>query len=216
MSIQTEQLEVAKLLLNALREDQFAIAGGVAVRLNGFVARPTEDLDMFTNRMNVNIAEVAAQAVSFLISHGYAAEVDTAVTSEQFGRILTTTPSGSQLKIELGHDWREHPTISSEWGPVIHPSDSAASKLAAFWARREPRDAIDVAGIIESNFLSTEAALQLLGEQDAGFSIETFLPALRTAANYSDQQFGTYEISASEAHRIREFFNSWLSQLESE
>lgn len=39
MTIPEEQLALAKLLLTELSDFRFAIAGGVAVRLNGYVER---------------------------------------------------------------------------------------------------------------------------------------------------------------------------------
>ena len=115
MTVPEEQLALAKLLLAELSDFRFAIAGGVAVRLNG-----------------------------------YGVEVDRDASNSEFGRIRATTPSGLQLTVELGRDWREHPTRGTAWGPVLHPGDSAASKCSALWSRREVHDAIDVGAMIAS------------------------------------------------------------------
>lgn len=66
MAVPEEQLTLAKLLLAELSDFRFAIAGGVAVRLNGYVERPTEDLDLFTNQTNVEIDCATEQAVEIL------------------------------------------------------------------------------------------------------------------------------------------------------
>jgi hypothetical protein len=213
MTVPDEQLALAKLLLAELYDFRFAIAGGVAVRLNGYVERPTEDLDLFTNQANVAIDRATQQAVEVLLAHGYLVDVDRDASNPDFGRIRATTPSGLQLKVELGRDWREHPTRGTLWGPVLHPQDSATSKCSALWARREVRDAIDVGAMIASGDFTPDALEVLLREQDEGFALETFLPALETASGYSDAEFSTYEISPEGADAYRAIFAAWSIQV---
>jgi hypothetical protein len=213
MTVPEEQLALAKLLLAELSDFRFAIAGGVAVRLNGYVERPTEDLDLFTNQANVEIDRATEQAVEVLLAHGYAVEVDRDASNPEFGRIRATTSSGLQLKVELGRDWREHPTRGSLWGPVLHPQDSATSKCSALWARREVRDAIDVGAMITSGDFSPETLVGLLRYQDEGFALETFLPALEAASRYSDAEFSTYEVSTERAADYRAIFAAWSANV---
>ena len=97
MTVPEEQLVLAKLLLAELSDFRFAIAGGVAVRLNGYVERPTEDLDLFTNQANVAIDHATDKAVEVLLAHGYGVEVDRDASNPEFGRIRATTPSGFAL-----------------------------------------------------------------------------------------------------------------------
>jgi len=158
MAVPDEQLALAQLLLSELSDFSFAIAGGVAVRLNGYVERPTEDL-------------------------------------------------------ELGRDWREHPTRSSQWGPVLHPRDSAASKCLALWARREVRDAIDVGAMIASGDFTTDELIGLLRENDEGFGLETFIPAIQTASRYPDAEFLMYDILPERAEEYRSIFAGWSSRV---
>ena len=137
MTTTAEQLALAKLLLAELADHRFAIAGGVAVHLNGYVDRPTEDLDMFTNELDVEIDRITERSAEHLRANGYAVEIDRAVTNQNFGRIRAKTSEGIELKVELGRDWREHPTRNTVWGPVLHPQDSATSKCSALWGRRQ-------------------------------------------------------------------------------
>jgi hypothetical protein len=213
MTVPEEQLALAKLLLAELSDFRFAIAGGVAVRLNGYVERPTEDLDLFTNQANVEIDRATEQAVEVLLAHGYGVEVDRDASNPEFGRIRATTPSGLPLKVELGRDWREHPTRGTLWGPVLHPQDSATSKCSALWARREVRDAIDVGAMIASGDFTPETLVGLLREHDEGFALDTFLPALETASRYSDAEFSTYEISPERAEEYRALFAAWSAEV---
>jgi hypothetical protein len=213
MTVSDEQLALAKLLLTELSDFRFAIAGGVAVRLNGYVERPTEDLDLFTNLKNAEIDRATQQAVEVLIAHGYSVEVDRDVSNPEFGRIRATTGSGLQLKVELGRDWRERPTRNTLWGPVLHPGDSAASKCSALWARREVRDAIDIGAMIASGDFSPEDFIVLLREHDEGFTLDTFLPAIQSASRYPDAAFLTYEISPERAEEYRSIFAAWSANI---
>ena len=55
--------------------------------------------------------------------------------------------------------------------------------------------------------------IALLREQDEGFALETFLPALQTAAGYSDAEFSTNEISPERADEYRALFAAWSAEV---
>lgn len=203
------QLEVAACLSGILAEDLFAIAGGVAVRLNGFTERATEDLDLFSSDHQIEIDVVTARAADHLERFGYEVQIDAAVTNPLFGRLRVTAAAGELVKVELGRDWREFPAVPSEWGPLLDPRDLAVAKLGALWGRREPRDAIDVAGFLDSGRFTAAELEHALAEQDAGFTLDTFEPALRAVATYSDEAFARYGISAQGISSIRATFVAW-------
>lgn len=213
MTSYESQLEVAACLSGILADDLFAIAGGVAVRLNGFTARSTEDLDMFSSNHQIEIDVVAARAARHLERFGYEVQIDAAATSGMFGRLRVITPAGEFVKVELGRDWREFPSISSEWGPLLDPRDLAVAKLGALWGRREPRDAIDVAGFLDSGRFTAVALEGALAEQDAGFTLDTFETALRAVATYSDDAFARYGVSAFAISSIRDTFQAWADSV---
>lgn len=209
----TDQLAIAQLLSEVLASDRFAIAGGIAVRLHGFGERPTADLDMFTSSMSVELAECVERAVGHLERNGYGVSIDSNTLSAQFARLEITFPTGEIFKVELGFDWREHPTQSTKWGPVINRRDSITSKASTLWARREVRDAIDVVNILNSGEVSAAEIETLLAESDAGFTLDTFLIALRAASLHTDAQFALYSVNSQMAAAIRSRLGAWADDV---
>jgi hypothetical protein len=57
-----------------------------------------------------------------------------------FARLLVTNAEGRSVKVEMGVDWRAHPPVRLEIGPVLHPDDAVGNKVAALYSRAEVRD----------------------------------------------------------------------------
>lgn len=203
-------LQVMRIIAPLTVRHGFAIAGGQALALNGYAVRPTEDIDAFTNRAALNIAVVVDEVAAELRGHGLTVEIESEVTNENFGRI--SVKSGvDEVKIEFALDFRAHEPRLTEWGMVLHPIDSAASKMSAFWGRREVRDAIDIYMLVRSLDFSRESLSAMLAASEPAFTPASFQPALQAASAYSDEKFALYAIDQTEAEAIRHFFRDWVA-----
>ena len=71
---------------------------------------------------------------------------------ETFARLLLTGLAGEDdpEKVELAADWRSHEPVILEIGPVLHPDDAVANKMAALYGRALARDFLDVYAILAS------------------------------------------------------------------
>jgi hypothetical protein len=205
------QLEIARALQPLLRENGFVIAGGQAVKLNGYSERPTEDLDLFTNSPDINISAFALTIEAQLRGQGLAVETLFEMSSKHFAR-LTVQGEESSTRLDLAYDCRERAPRNSPWGLVLHPDDSAVSKMNALWARREVRDAIDVAGMVASGDYSSDQLMVMLARSDSGFDTSSFLAALKDASEYRDKAFATYGLNDSQSAKVRKIFIAWLEQ----
>jgi hypothetical protein len=65
-------------------------------------------------------------------------------------------------------DWRAHPPVVLEVGPVLHPDDAVANKVTALFGRAAPRDHIDVHAALTSGRYTPERLLILAKEHDDG------------------------------------------------
>jgi len=138
-----EQRRVASILLAALADLGFCLAGGAALVAAGISNRPTRDIDAFTDR-DLDLRLAADRAVSHLAAAGFDVLVERA--DEHFATLLVTAPGRrrSQFRVDLGRDHIAWPPISTALGPTLSPRELGANKVLALFARVQPRDLVDV------------------------------------------------------------------------
>jgi hypothetical protein len=116
---------IAAVELAAVGPFGFALAGGYAVQVHGLLHRRSDDVDLFTDRLDpVSFARAVRAAVAAYREAGFGVGVE--VSAEAFARLLLTDPAGRSAKVELACDWRAHPPVLLEIGPVLHPDDAVA------------------------------------------------------------------------------------------
>lgn len=98
-------------------------------------------------------------------------------------------------------------------GPVLHPDDAVASKMAALHARAQARDFIDVGAAIQSGRYGREIVLQLAARADSGFGRRIFAGALARAELLDAADFGQYGITGRELVSLRARFAAWRAEL---
>ncbi|GAA2648827.1 nucleotidyl transferase AbiEii/AbiGii toxin family protein [Nonomuraea recticatena] len=110
--------------LSATQRYGFALAGGYAVQAHGFLSRRSEDVDLFTSTGGDFDAAVGTALTAYREA-GMKAEI----TQENpgFARLLVTDEGGRSVKVEMGVDWRAHPPVGLEIGPVLHPDDAVGN-----------------------------------------------------------------------------------------
>ncbi|SER60376.1 Nucleotidyl transferase AbiEii toxin, Type IV TA system [Propionibacterium cyclohexanicum] len=166
---QEERRRVTRVALGAVGEDAgFALAGSGAIREHGLIDRPTEDVDLFTvqqaqDRFGTSLDRIIAA----LRAAGHI--VETRRRQDTFAQLTAISPGGRSTDVDLGVDWRGHPPVQLEVGPVLSLEDAVGNKVGASFSRAETRDYLDVDAIRRSGRYSDEELLDLAGKVDAGF-----------------------------------------------
>lgn len=135
------QREVTRTILARLQG--FALAGSGAIRDHGVTDRPTEDVDLFTDSLDVSRFDRSVdQVVADLRGSGY--EVQETRRVSRFARLHVVTSDGRQLDVDLGVDWRRDDPVRLDVGPVLSLADAVGNKVSALYSRAEARDYLDV------------------------------------------------------------------------
>ena len=114
-----QQTYVTAVLLAAIGESGFALAGAGAIRAHGLTDRPTQDIDLFGG------PTVTADDFSVVLQRGEdalrAAHYDVTRVREfpLFTRMRVTSPDGATLDVDLAINWRADPPVQMSVGPVL-------------------------------------------------------------------------------------------------
>jgi hypothetical protein len=205
---------IAEIALAAAGENYgLALAGGYAVRAHGMGERPSGDVDLFTDwQRRADFPAVVGLVVDALAREGFDVTIDS--QADTFARLLVTGVDDAQpQKVELAADWRAHPPVLMEIGPVLHPDDAVGNKTAALYGRAVARDFLDVYAILTSGRYSQEDLLVLAEAADSGFDRAMFAHALGAADQVSDQAFAAYGVDDAVIATMRDLFKRWRGEL---
>jgi len=202
---------LAKLGLAAADRYGFALAGGYAVQAAGLLQRPSEDVDLFTawERRTEFSAAVAAVLEAY---RGDGLDVRVELQYDTFAR-LTVTDGQHTSKVELGVDWRANEPVRMAVGPVLHPDDAVANKMAALYGRAFARDFIDVDAAVQSGRYNRETLLQLAEQADSGFGRRVFAAAIGQAHVLDDDDFAPYGVHGEQLNGLRTRFAAWRAEI---
>ena len=81
------------------------------------------------------------------------------------------------MHVDLARDWRQWPPVQLDVGPVLQLDDAVSSKTTALVTRREPRDFIDIAAVLD-RYTRTEL-MRLAFRRDPGLRVVDFTDAVR-------------------------------------
>lgn len=179
--------------------------------MHGFVDRATKDIDLFTEVDTEEALTVAAALRTALMTTGF--EIQEAAKPPHENRFVAFDPtSGHAVQVEIFPDGgRLQPRVVMDIGPVLHHDDIAADKTLALWARAEPRDFVDVVALREK--YGGRRLLELAAEKDHGFTVPTFIDALRAIRRITLQRWEAAGVSAEQAARIEHTVEYWLTEL---
>jgi hypothetical protein len=207
------QTSVAGIALAAAAPYGFALAGGQALMAHGLLSRPTEDIDLFTDREGA--AKVAAPPVRRALAlAGLTTEViaSTAELGEMFdgfdeemAEIEVSSP-GATVRLTLCRFDRSLPPVRMDIGDVLHLDDVLGGKVAAMASRAEPRDFVDVAAALRR--FSQEVLIGLAYRQDPSLRASNFREAMRQLDRLPDNLFVTWADAAAMVE-IRQAFAGW-------
>ena len=147
---QEEQRRIARLALEAAGDEAgFALAGSGAIREHGLIDRPTEDVDLFTvQQAETRFGTSLDRIIAALRAVGYT--VETRRRQDTFAQLTIVSAQGHSTGMDLGVDWRAHPPVRLEVGPVLAIEDAVGNKVGALFSRAETRDYLDVDAIRRS------------------------------------------------------------------
>lgn len=200
---------LARLGLAAAEQFGFALAGGYAVQAAGLLERPSEDLFTAWDRRADFRAAIAAVVKAY---HDDGLEVSINVEYDTFARI-TVTDRQHVSKVELGVDWRANEPVVMAIGPVLHPDDALANKMAALYGRAFARDFIDIDAAVESGRYNHETLLRFAERADRGFDRRLFADALAQAQVLDDDDFAQYGMDGRALDALRARFTAWRADL---
>jgi len=167
--------DLTAAILRAAAGHDFALAGGYALNVRGIVDRPTEDLDVFTNRAHAP-ADALPAITAALRDAGYTVEITRPPAPDGDFARFTATRDGNAVIVDLARDWRAYPaTPVPDLGPVLTSEDLIASKTAALVARALPRDFVDIAAALTTH--TREQLLHAAFTRDPGLRVEDFTTA---------------------------------------
>jgi hypothetical protein len=101
--------------------------------------------------------------------------------------------------------------VTLDIGPVLHPDDLAADKVLALWGRARPRDFYDVAALLDR--YGRDRLLELAVAKDSGFTLGTFIDALRAIHRLGLAEWAEDGIPEGDATRLRTLFDNWRAHL---
>jgi hypothetical protein len=192
-----------------------ALAGGYAIRAHGMGNRPSGDVDLFTDwQRRADFPAVVDLVIEALTKSGFVVNVD--ARADTFARLLVIPrgePDTEPQKMELAADWRAHPPVTLNIGPVLHPDDAVNNKMAALYGRALARDFLDIDAVLASGRYSGGQLLQLAETADSGFDRAMFADTLGALDQISDAAFAPYGVDAAAIQRLRQRFADWRKEL---
>lgn len=211
MALDRLQERIARIALALPEARTLALAGGGAMIVHGFVDRATKDIDLFTEVDSEEAVTVAAALRAALIAAGF--EIQKAAKPPHENRfVVFEAASGHAVQVEIFPDGgRLQPRVVMDVGPVLHHDDIAADKTLALWGRAEPRDFVDVVALREK--YGGLRLLELAAEKDRGFTVQTFVVALRTIRRFTRVDWDDAGVSVEQAARIKHIVEEWCMEL---
>jgi alkylhydroperoxidase family enzyme len=208
--------EVVAVALRAAARYGFALGGGNALIAHGVIDRPTEDVDLFTDR-DRGVAAAADAVAAALREAGYTAErQDEAVRlaevfegmGEELAEWIITAPDGREMMLQMAYFDRGHQPVIMEFGPVLDLDDVLGGKVAALASRAAERDYLDVAAALARGY-SVAQLTGLAVALDPGLTAEDFADAGQRLDRLGDDRFARYGLDPEDVSRLREQFAAW-------
>jgi hypothetical protein len=206
---------IAAVALRAAAKHGFALAGGNALLAHDFVARETEDVDLFTNEESgVRAAAAAVESALRRAGFAMARQDETAGLADIFEGMgenlaewIVTAPDGRQTMLQLSYFDREHEPVRMDLGPVLDLEDLIGQKVCALASRIEVRDYIDTARALREH--TAEELIRLARRRDPGLEQRDFAEAGRELDRLTDAQFAQYGLSPDDIAAVRAAFAGW-------
>jgi Nucleotidyl transferase AbiEii toxin, Type IV TA system len=206
---------VAALALAAAARHGFALGGGNALLAHGVIARPTQDVDLFTDQEHR--VQPAAEAVAAALGGaGFEAERQdkTAGLADLFPGMgegmaewIVTAHGGQQVLLQMAYFGRGRDPVLMDVGPVLDVEDAVGGKVCALASRIEPRDYADVAAALAR--YRPGQLIRFARRLDPGLTGRDFADAGLRLDQMSDARFAAIGLSQTDVTALRERFAAW-------
>ncbi|NIL43172.1 nucleotidyl transferase AbiEii/AbiGii toxin family protein [Salinispora arenicola] len=206
--------EVAHVALSAAGPHRFVLGGGVAWAVHGLVTRPTEDVDLFAD-VEGAAAAAAGDVRAALTAAGFRvddADPDSDLPGlfdgfDQDMHDFLVSRDGREVRLSLARLDRHRSPVVMDLGPVLDVRDLIASKTAALVNRREVRDYIDVAAVLDR--YEVAELLALARQLDPGLEAQDVRDAGRYLDRLPDARFARYHVDPTAVAQVRARFSDW-------
>lgn len=200
------QVAVAQIFFGLDEAAGFLVAGGAALVASELIARPTEDIDLFTAAPTTSVSAASQALASALGDLGLGVLI--VQDGPTFCRLVVSR-AGEETLVDLAVDSPPHdrPTLTV-LGPTMAPLELAGRKLLALFGRAEARDFADVYVLAEH--FGTQALIEEAQTLDAGFDLEVLAQMIGTLDRFDDDEIPL------DPHRrplARTFFAEWSDEL---
>jgi hypothetical protein len=206
---------VATIALRAANRYGFALGGGNALIAHGLINRPTQDVDLFTNKEDGVLA--AARSVErALLRAGFGAEREDATA--ELGSVIegvedglaewtVTAPDGRRTMLQLAYFDRAAQPVTMDVGPVLNLEDVVGGKVCALASRAEPRDYLDTAAALGP--YTIDQVIGFARRLDPGLEDRDFADAGRRLDRTGDVVFAAFGLGSDQVAALRAAFTDW-------
>ncbi len=207
--------KVAGIALGAAAGHGFALGGGNALIAHGIIDRPTQDVDLFTNR-EAGVTAAAGAVEAALRTAGFGADRQDKTggladvfygMDEGLAEWIVTAPGGKQMTLQMAYFDRRNAPVIMDFGPVLDLEDAIGGKVCALASRAYERDYADTAAALD--WYSVDQLIGFARQLDPGLEDQDFADAGQRLDQLSDRRFAASGISPEEVTRLRDRLAEW-------
>lgn len=202
------QEDVARSFLAADSEKYFALAGGGALLVHGISARPTQDLDFFTEHPSYAIEFGFNSLLNLASERNWEIEIINSSSSSSFRRVVINAQERLVVDLAIDSALILDP-VDTQIGRAIDPQELAGRKILALYDRAAARDFVDVYALAQH--FEIENMVSMAFRLDNGFEISVLAEMLSTLNRFEDRDIPAEPFSVPE---IRHFFAAWSSRIQ--
>src|SRR6201992_38702 len=206
---------VAATALRATARYGFALGGGNALIAYGLIDRPTQDVDLFTDREH-GVPPAAGAVETALRGAAYTVEREDSRSDladifdgmgDGLAEWLITGPDGAQMTLQMAYFERDRRPVTMDLGPVLNLEDVVGWKVVALPSRVEPRDYVDTAAALGQ--FTIEQLIGLARHLDPGLTDRDFAGARRQLDRVAGGLSARSGLSPADVATVRERFQAW-------
>ncbi len=207
-SLDTGQLNIARILFSLPAAGGFALAGGSALVVHGAIDRPTRDIDAFVAAQPRtppgDVTPLANQRQNALEAEAWTVAV---IRHHQTFTRLVASKGQDSVEVDLAVDSPPLFPIEVVDGlPLLAAEDLAARKILAIIDRAEGRDFTDLDALQQR--YGQDNCINWAQQLDSGLTTAAIADAFTKITRLADAELPTEDPSATRA-----CFSDWISNL---